>query len=113
MHTSGGLKNDEFDAAAWEGGRGAVVGATRWGLGAAVLGGLGYTMSPIYRGLTFQFKVFLQMSGMIMGACLEADHRVREFEAKVRMEKRILRDRAVWEKYEQEYEQTSGPQKPK
>jgi len=47
--------------------------------------------------------------GMIMGACLEADHRIREYEAKVRMHKRIMRDRAVWEKYEQEFE----PEPPK
>lgn len=41
---------------------------------------------------------------MILGACLEADHRVREYEAKVRMQKRLIRDRAVWESYEKEFE---------
>lgn len=41
---------------------------------------------------------------MILGACLEADHRVREYEAKIRMQKRLLRDRAVWESYEKEFE---------
>lgn len=78
-------------------------------------------MSPIYRGLTIQFKVyvsylptriyltktfrFLQMSGMVMGAMLEADHRLRAYEAKVRMEKRMMRDRAIWDQYEQQYDQ--------
>jgi len=45
------------------------------------------------------------MSGMILGACLEADHRIREYEGKVRMQKRIMRDRAVWESYEKEFEE--------
>jgi hypothetical protein len=29
MHTHGGLKSEEASEAAWEGGRGAVVGATK------------------------------------------------------------------------------------
>lgn len=40
---------------------------------------------------------------MILGACLEADSRVREYEAKIRMQRRLMRDRAVWEDYEREY----------
>ena len=44
---------------------------------------------------------------MILGACLEADHRIRDYEAKIRMQKRILRDRAVWEKYEAEFDKIS------
>ncbi|CZR59119.1 uncharacterized protein PAC_09011 [Phialocephala subalpina] len=109
MHTSGGLRSEEANGAAWEGGRGALVGAVKWGAFAALLGGVGYGLSPIYRGLTIQFKVFLQMSGMILGGCLEADHRIREYEAKLRMQKRILRDRAAWESFEKEYEETPNP----
>ena len=45
---------------------------------------------------------------MILGGCLEADYSIREYEARVRMHKRMMRDRAVWEKYQEEYEQT-GP----
>jgi hypothetical protein len=52
-----------------------------------------------------------RMEGMIMGACLEADHRIREYEARVRMQKRLMRDRAVWEKYEQEFEQAPEQRK--
>lgn len=93
----------------------------QWGIYAAILGGAGYAMSPIYRGLTIQFKVyvchlrmvdemlnlssFIQMSGMILGSMLEADYRLREYEAKVRMQKRMIRDRAVWDSFEKEYEQ--------
>lgn len=50
---------------------------------------------------------------MILGACLEADHRVREYETKVRMQKRLLRDRAVWESYEKEYEDAGLERKPR
>ncbi|PSS10584.1 hypothetical protein M430DRAFT_21938 [Amorphotheca resinae ATCC 22711] len=102
MHTSGGLRSEEANTAAWEGGRGFVVGATKWGIGTAILGAAGWYMSPVYRGLTIQFKTFIQMSGMILGGCLEADHRVREYEAKMRMQKRILRDRAMWEREQEE-----------
>jgi len=105
MHNTGGLQSEEANNAAWEGGRGAVIGASKWGLGAALLGGIGYAMSPVYRGLTIQFKVFLQMSGMILGGCLEADHRIREFEVKMRMHKRMIRDKAVWDEYEQDYQE--------
>ncbi|KAG9232466.1 hypothetical protein BJ875DRAFT_486062 [Amylocarpus encephaloides] len=111
-HTTGGLNSKDADGAAWEAGWGALSGASKWGAVFMGLGGVGYAMSPIYRGLTIQFKVFLQMSGMIMGAGLEADHRIREFEAKIRMQKRIMRDRAVWERYEQEYEHLPAQEKP-
>ncbi|KAI9052305.1 hypothetical protein LZ554_003659 [Drepanopeziza brunnea f. sp. 'monogermtubi'] len=107
MHTSGGLRSEEASDAAWEAGRGAVVGAAKWGFFSAILGGVGWRISPIYKGLTIQFKVFIQMSGMILGACLEADQRVREYEAKVRMHKRMVRDRAVWESYEKEFKEPS------
>ena len=46
-------------------------------------------------------------TAMILGGCLEADHSIREYEAKVRMHKRLMRDREVWEKYQEEYEQAS------
>lgn len=57
-------------------------------------------MSPVYRGLTFQFKVFIQMSGMVLGGYLEADKRVRLFEHRVRLQKRAERDHAVWRQWE-------------
>lgn len=33
----------------------------QWGVYSALLGGVAYAFSPVYRGLTFQFKVFLQV----------------------------------------------------
>jgi hypothetical protein len=52
----------------------------------------------------------LMLKGMILGACLEADHRIREYEARVRMQKRMMRDRALWETYEQEFDQEAPPE---
>jgi len=85
----GSLTHDEeINDAAWEAARGAVVGAAKvssssvfalpwsyvsrnlyadlmfssgeqWGLFSAVAAGAGYAFSPLYRGLTFQFKVYV------------------------------------------------------
>jgi hypothetical protein len=52
-------KHNEATEASWEAARGATYGAVKWGLGTALLGGLGYAVSPIYRGLTLQFKVYV------------------------------------------------------
>lgn len=51
MHT------EEASDAAWEAGKGALIGASKWGCVAAVLGGIGYAYSPVYRGTTIQFKM--------------------------------------------------------
>lgn len=55
--------------------RGTLAPATltprQWGIGALVLGVVLNQFSPIYRNLTFQFKVYLQMSGMIAGGSIE------------------------------------------
>jgi uncharacterized protein (DUF2236 family) len=45
------------------------------------------------------------MSGMILGACLEADSRIRMFEQRVRIQKRLKMDREQWERHEQEFEE--------
>lgn len=74
-----------------------------------------YRFSPIYRGLTFQFKVqvhehlskdrdanvsrFLQMSGMTIGSMIEADRRLRTHELAMRNRKRMKRDAEVWRLY--------------
>ncbi|KAM3071942.1 hypothetical protein ACMFMF_007339 [Clarireedia jacksonii] len=110
MRHHGGLRDEEANNAAWEAGRGALSGGAKWGLFAAALGTAGYAISPIYRGLTIQFKVFIQMGFMVLGSSIEADRRIRQYEAKVRMEKRMMRDRAVWDKYEESYEQAAPPQ---
>lgn len=57
MRIHDALKSDEADDAAWEAGKGAVIGAAKWGAGAVMLGAIGYVWSPIYRATTVQFKV--------------------------------------------------------
>ncbi|KAI9746362.1 MAG: hypothetical protein M1818_000074 [Claussenomyces sp. TS43310] len=70
-------------------------------------------MSPVYRGLTLQFKVFLQMSGMVTGGMLDADSRLRAYELRVRMQRKIANDRANREHYEREYDEPEYRPPPK
>lgn len=119
------LKEAEADQASWEAAQGGVVGALKWGLGAAVLGAVGYKVSPIYRGTTIQFKVYvipnqlpyvlnsnpsryLQMSGMVLGGMIEADWRLRQFEQQVRMQRRVQRERDRWDQIEEEFGKGGG-----
>ncbi|KAI1305610.1 hypothetical protein F5Y03DRAFT_146463 [Xylaria venustula] len=90
------LDSEEAKEAQMEAVRGAGTGALKWGAAAAFLGGLGYATSPIYRGLTIQFKVYIQMSGMILGGMIEADSRMRRYEQQQRVQRMIARDRAMW-----------------
>lgn len=53
--------------------------------------------------MTIQFKIYIQMSGMVFGSMIEADSRLREYEARMRMQRRILRDRAKWKEFEDSY----------
>jgi hypothetical protein len=59
MPSANDAKHAEASQASWEASRGAVTGALKWGLATAVLGGIGYAVSPVYRGLTIQFKVYV------------------------------------------------------
>uniref|UniRef100_A0A8H7TQC8 HIG1 domain-containing protein n=1 Tax=Bionectria ochroleuca TaxID=29856 RepID=A0A8H7TQC8_BIOOC len=102
MRTSDSKKYEEADDAAWEACKGAMIGAGKWGLGTAILGGLAYLRSPVYRSTTVQFKVYIQSSGMVLGAMLNAESRLREYEAQVRMQRRLMRDKARWDQYEEE-----------
>lgn len=97
------MRDVEAEDAGWEASKGAVYGAAKWGVVTAALGGLGYAFSPLYRSLTVQFKVYIQMSGMVFGSMIEADYRLRDYEARVRMQKRIARDRAMWKQFEDQY----------
>ncbi|KAF7523629.1 hypothetical protein G7054_g11689 [Neopestalotiopsis clavispora] len=112
MKATDALNSDEANEAQRQAVRGAGYGAIKWGFASAILGGIGYAMSPVYRGLTIQFKVYLQMSGMILGGMLEADGAVRQYEARVRMQKRFAKDRAMWETFEKEFEEEGGPPPP-
>ncbi|KAH6854289.1 hypothetical protein B0I37DRAFT_25934 [Chaetomium sp. MPI-CAGE-AT-0009] len=103
MRSANDTKHEEANEASWEASRGAVAGAVKWGLATAVLGGIGYAVSPVYRGLTIQFKVYIQMSGMVLGSMIEADARLRQYEARMRVQRRLARDRAYWDRFEKEY----------
>ncbi len=43
------------------------------------------------------------MCGMSLGSMIEADYRLRQFEAQMRQQRRIARDRAVWKEIEAQY----------
>lgn len=43
------------------------------------------------------------MSGMILGGMIEADHRLRLYEYQMKMQRRVQRDQARWERYEAEF----------
>ncbi|CAK7223916.1 hypothetical protein SCUCBS95973_005341 [Sporothrix curviconia] len=96
------IHDDEANAAGWEAVHGAVSGAAKYGVAFALLGGLGYAMSPIYRGLTIQFKVYIQMSGMVVGSMLEADSRLRQYEAAMRQQRSVARHQARLRAMEEE-----------
>ncbi|RGP78169.1 imidazoleglycerol-phosphate dehydratase [Fusarium longipes] len=92
MRAHDAMKSEEANDAAWEAARGGVAGAVKWGIGAAILGAAGY----------------LQMCGMVPGAMIEADSRLRAYEQRVRMQRRLMGDRAKWERYEEEYIKGDG-----
>ncbi|KAI5365488.1 Putative respiratory complex factor Rcf3 [Septoria linicola] len=98
-------KDEEINEASWVAARGAAAGAAKWGLFSLVAAGAGYAFSPLYRGLTFQFKVFLQMSGMTAGAIIDADRRLIAHEQLMRNRKKVARDAEVWRRYEEDYQQ--------
>lgn len=64
---------------------------------------MAYTLSPVYRNLTFQFKVYLQMSGMSVGALLEGESRLREHERLTRRLQKVKRDQEAWRIFEDDY----------
>ena len=74
--------------------------ASQWGLIAGGLAFAGHFLSPVYRGLTIQFKVYIQMAFMTCGGMIEADRRLRAFEFDQLRQKRQLRHQAVWDRYE-------------
>ncbi|KAH7074599.1 hypothetical protein BKA63DRAFT_316633 [Paraphoma chrysanthemicola] len=102
-------KDDETNQAAWEAAKGAAWGGTKWGAAFAIFGGVAYTLSPLYRGLTVQFKTYIQMSGMIVGGYLEAERRMYMYQYNIRHQRRIARDTEVWRRYEEDYEERGTP----
>ena len=43
------------------------------------------------------------MSGMVIGSMMEADHSLRQYEAQIRIQRRIARERAKWKSIEDQY----------
>jgi hypothetical protein len=86
-----------------------------------------YALSPLYRGLTVQFKTYataalktdhgrsdinfryIQMSAMIFGGMIEADARMVRYHQAVRSHKKLQSDIAVWRAYENEFEERGTP----
>lgn len=46
---------------------------------------------------------YLQMSGMVLGSMLEADHRLRQYEARMRVQRRLAKEQAYWQSFEREF----------
>ena len=52
---------------------------------------------PVYRNLTIQFKVFLQLSAMTLGGCIFAEKRVSEYNDYIRRRNRgLARSARAW-----------------
>jgi len=77
--------------------QGFAVGALRFG-SISLLTHLVLTpFHPVYRGLTVQFKVFIQISAMTLGGCIFAEKRVSEYNDMARRRNRALeRSRRLW-----------------
>ncbi|KAF2623948.1 hypothetical protein BU25DRAFT_348858 [Macroventuria anomochaeta] len=103
------MKDAETNQAAWEAAKGAAYGGVKWGAFFAVAGGVAYAFSPLYRGLTVQFKTYIQMSAMVFGGMIEADSRMVKYQLAVRQQKKLQTDMAAWRAYEKEFEEHGTP----
>lgn len=54
---------------------------------------------------------YIQSAAMIMGGWIEADHRMRMYEDRVRLQRRMMQNRAKWERYEHEFAQNKDDEK--
>ena len=99
----------------------------QWGFVGLVLGTAGHFWSPLFRGLTPQFKVygfafehtlfyfsldesinslcsFLQISMMTLGGIIEADRRLIAHEKMMRHHHRRKRNSETWRLYEEDFD---------
>lgn len=51
------------------------------------------------------------MSAMVLGGMIEADHRLRLYEYQMRMQRRVQREQAKWERYQDEFIQANSSKK--
>ncbi|KAF2755948.1 hypothetical protein EJ05DRAFT_83370 [Pseudovirgaria hyperparasitica] len=100
------LSDKEMTRAGAESMRGALAGGTKWAFIGGACAVAAWRFSPVYRGLTIQFKVFLQMSFMTFGSIVGAEKRLRQHELDVRREKKFKRDAEVWRRFEVDFEES-------
>jgi hypothetical protein len=65
-----------------------------------------HAVRPVPR--TDFFDSYIQMSGMVLGSMINADHRLREYEQNMRSQRRWMKERAKWERYEEEISSSKG-----
>lgn len=46
---------------------------------------------------------YIQMSGMVLGGMLEAEHRLRVYETRMRAQRRLATERAYWDAFDRRY----------
>ncbi|KAF1813532.1 hypothetical protein P152DRAFT_434735 [Eremomyces bilateralis CBS 781.70] len=109
MPPGGRLQDEELDRAAWQAAKAGAIGAAKWGVGAAMLGGAAYFYSPIYRGLTIQFKIYLQMSAMTLGGILKGESYMHDHKIRMRHYRRLQSDSRKWRENEADYESRGTP----
>jgi hypothetical protein len=77
--------------------RGFISGALRFTSISILAHILLQSIHPVYRGLTLQFKVSLQLSAATLGGCIFAEQRVSDYNNMVRRQQRALdRSRRAW-----------------
>ncbi len=61
------------------------------------------TWADLGRGdLCWRRNRYLQMSGMVLGSMIEADSRLRQYEARMRVQRRAAKEQAYWQRIEKE-----------
>lgn len=77
--------------------RGFLSGALRFTSISIIAHILLQRIHPVYRGLTLQFKIFIQLSAGTLGGCIFAEKRVSEYNNLVRRQQRALdRSHRAW-----------------
>lgn len=77
--------------------QGFATGALRFGSISLITHLILNPLNPIYRGLTLQFKVFIQLSAMTLGGCIFAEKRVSEYNDHIRRRNRAIeRSHRAW-----------------
>ena len=78
-------------------GKGFLDGALRFGAISFLAHIALMRIHPVYRGLTIQFKAFIQLSSMTLGGCIFAERKVTDFNNMVRLRNRSLqRSQRAW-----------------